>query len=955
MQEIRLEELTKESLSKEPFHCFVVCNHTAPTEELLETIIGSSVKEIDFCGKFAGAWDVVADKVCTKYENDGSRPSDWCVLTCDIVLDEIINHIVLGGLFDVDDDSLKQIIVYDDETLKEFIIKRANQEAKITLEDDRYASEEEQQMSDEEFEEVFIKERLAKERVELDFHTNKSKGEYVTDPYKAVWCANRLSLAGIAVCDNYSVQGYADAQRELLKGKKYLRVLYGMNINGAFVNNINVIAKNQEGKKAIYKYLTHCFTLEDKDITFEKDGITWQTTELQKIISDNRENLLIGLADHSTAMAEAIIMGKEADTNLIREDIADCDYVEISTICTYKKYYPNKSDNEIKNAIKLIIDSAKQENKIVVATSASQYVSKGEYLEYSILYEHNNHKKLSDDYDAHLYTTEEMKYAMDWLDNDELVEEIVVTNTHKVMNMCEDFKPMDNTFHMPYIEDAYDKLESRVVKKMTEIYGTNVDRLITYRLETELKLIEDNGFAPIYMLAAGICDESRAQGYKYSYRGAIGASLVGYLLDISECNPLPPHTICPNCHRVVWNATVASGYDIEPHECRECGHIVKGEGQNIPYQTFMAIDGSRVPDIDLNLDPLFRENIIDVIKKVAPENNIVRAGTVNTIKYKDAAEMVSEFAGDDESVIDNATREDLTRTISSVVVGQGKHAGGYIVVPKDVDINDITPLTKVDGDIVTHLEYHDISDNLYKVDCLEHADPAALRYMELLGLNLDEIDINDPKIYEMLNEDNGTLGIPELGSHYTSFILEKIKPKKFSDLVKISGFAHGTHVWTTNAEELFEKGMPLDELLATRDDVYNVLRFKYDFDENDAYKIMERVRKGKRLEDEQVSLLKEHNVPEWFIESCNKIMYMFPKAHTIIYLINALKFAWVKLYKPAYFYAQYLEFREGETYDVANEMDNRGIKVIDQTKDGEHGHFAVNPENENEVLYIGEC
>ncbi|MDO4941207.1 MAG: hypothetical protein Q4E33_05905, partial [Erysipelotrichaceae bacterium] len=641
---------------------------------------------------------------------------------------------------------------------------------------------------------------------------------------------------------------------------------------------INVIAKNQEGKKAIYKYLTHCFTLEDKDITFEKDGITWQTTELQKIISDNRENLLIGLAYHSTAMAEALMMGKDADINLIREDIADCDYVEIAPICTYKKYYPNKSDNEIKDAIKLIIDSAKQENKLVVATSAPQYVSRGEYLEYSILYEHNNHKKLSDDYDAHLYTTEEMKYAMDWLDNDELVEEIVVTNTHKIMDMCDDFKPMDNTFHMPYIEDAYDKLESRVVKKMTEIYGTNVDRLITYRLETELKLIEDNGFAPIYMLAAGICDESRAQGYKYSYRGAIGASLVGYFLGISECNPLPPHTICPNCHRVVWNATVASGYDIEPHECRECGHIVKGEGQNIPYQTFMSTDGSRVPDIDLNLDPLFRENIVDVIKKVAPNNEVYRAGTVNTIKYKDAAEMVSEFAGDDESVIDNATREDLTRTISSVVVGQGKHPGGYIIVPKDVDINDITPLTKVDGDIVTHLEYHDISDNLYKVDCLEHADPAALRYMELLGLNLDEIDINDPKIYEMLNEDNGTLGIPELGSHYTSFILEKIKPKKFSDLVKISGFAHGTHVWTTNAEELFEKGMPLDELLATRDDVYNVLRFKYDLAENDAYKIMERVRKGKGLEDEQVSLLKEHNVPEWFIESCNKIMYMFPKA-----------------------------------------------------------------------------
>lgn len=1006
MQEIKLEELTIDLLPKEPFQCFIVCNHTAPTEELLETIISSSVKEIDFCGKFAGAWDVVADKVCVKHENDGSRPSDWCVLTCDDSLDNMINHIALGGLFDIDDDSLKNVIVYDDESLKNFIIKRADQEAKITLEDDRYASEEEQKMSDEELEEVFTKERLAKERVELNCHTNMSRNWHgISLPSFILHNAIRKDLAGVAITDIDSVQAYKDTFDYIKthkKHNKFFKPIYGIQLEicqelgKEYMDYVTILCKNNNGKKALYKLLGS-LTLsdsEDRKISFKDEEANGD--RILEFIKNNRDDILVGASCIGNKLIDDVFGEVGLDDALKTPqsfyDLSFYDYIEVAPISVYKSNYfhmwsekhanPEFEDDEIKTAIKSIINLAKKHNKPIVAVSNAYYCVKEQLLTFNLA----NNKNLDENVDLSIRTTEEMKYAFDWLNDDALVEEIVVTNTHKIADMCEDFEPFDNIFHMPYIEDAYDKLESRVVKKMTEIYGTNVDRLITYRLETELKLIKDNGFASIYMLAAGICDESRAQGYKYSYRGAIGASLVGYLLGISECNPLPPHTICPNCHRVVWNATVASGYDIESHECRECGHIVKGEGQNIPYQTFMAIDGSRVPDIDLNLDPLFRENIVDVIKKVAPENNVIRAGTVITRSYRKAAEAVSEFAGDDEGVIDNATRENLIRNVKSVAAGQGKHIGGYIIVPKDIDINDVTPLTTVDGEIVTHFDFVNIKDNFYRMDCLEHPAPSALRYMELLGLNLDEIDINDPKIYEMLNKNLGYLGIPELGSHYTSFILEKVKPKKFSDLVKISGFAHGTHVWTANAEDLLKAGVSLHELPACRDDIYNTLHFKYDIDEKSAYTIMENVRKGKGLNKEQMTLLRENDVPEWFIESCNKIMYMFPKAYTIAYIFIALKFAWIKLYKPAYFYAQYFEFsdeeidisvltkskeeinkqmlslrlgdlekKDIEPYLIAMEMADRGVKLIDKRESDEPGHFAVNPNNENEVLYIGEC
>lgn len=970
------------------FVSYFICNKTLDCKKLLTKLIHAKTSEINAVGKCAGILEDDADKICVEFEENNPGLIDEVCMTTRLYIDSFITWLAFAHCQYFDDEVLSHdpiLLFYDDEDLKNFVLKRVEWMLEDTSTPDPHENEEDYD---------YNKDFALKERVELDCHTNKNKDACLIEPSKAVRGAFSSNLAGIAICDSYSVQAYADAYKEAKRKKKYLRVLYGVSINGAFVNNINVIAKNQEGKKAIYKYLTHCFTLDDKAITYEKDGINWTTTELQKIIDDNRENLLIGLSAYnsSTAMAEAMMMGKEADINLIREDIADCDYVEVAPICTYKKYNSRISDEEIKNAIKLIIDVAKEENKLIVATSVPRYVNDSDYLAYSILYEHNSQMKLPDDYDGHIYTTEEMRYAMDWLNDDALVEEIVVTNTHKIMDMCEDFELNDETYHAPNDEFGgdYVALVTRTALRLHNIYGSKVDPLIQARYDTELKNIRENNTASIYMLSTGIVDEAKSEGYITGTRGSIGATLVGFLLGLTKCNPLPPHYVCPKCHKIVWNATVSDGFDAEPKNCDECGTLMKPDGHNIPYETFMGKDGERSPDIDLNVAPEFREKVVDVIKKVAPNNEVYRAGTLGTIRYKDAAEMVNEFAGEGEEVLNFDTKNELVDTIQKVVQDQGIHSGGFIIVPDGVDINDYTPLTKVDNVICTHNEYHTISDNFYKADILSHADPQCFKFFKDNGLNFDEINILDSKIMELFNPDNELgydyAGIPEFGyggNGKANEIIELVRPKKFSDLVKISTLMRGTNTWNNNGKVLFEQGISLEELLGSRDDVFNTL-IKYGIDRDIAYDVMENVRRGKGLTEEQENLMLEHNVPKWYIESCKKIHYMFPKAHAVGYVTDALNFAWIKLYKPAYFYAQYFELRAKgigidvltktteeieelrdwlvgdsvkqleamkDAYTLAIEMKQKGINVVDKRTNKKPGRFVVNRENENEIFY----
>lgn len=432
---INLENLDINNLKlpDKSFNCFVMCSHTTPNKELLLKLIQGEVMDINVCGKYAGKWEKEVDDICVEYENNGEKPDDWYVLTEGSKLDVFIRFLGYAHHEYYDDEVLKHVpilLFYDDENMKDFVLKRVERLLEETFVLDSHADDENYDYS---------KDYMLKERVELDCHTKRSTNKCTMEPYNASWFAINAKLAGIAICDYYSIQGYIDTYREAKKIKFYnLKVLCGMNVHGAFVNNINVIAKNQEGKKAINKYLTHYSTKGDKKVTFRENGFTWLTTELQQIIDNNRENLLIGLAYHSSAMLEALNNDKDIDVNLISEDIEDCDYVEIAPINTYKLYYPNKTDEEIKKAIRLVIDEAKKQNRLVVATSGPLYADDKEYLEYSALYERNNHKKLPDYYDAHIYTTEEMRFAMDWLDDDAFVEEIVVTNTHKIMDMCED-------------------------------------------------------------------------------------------------------------------------------------------------------------------------------------------------------------------------------------------------------------------------------------------------------------------------------------------------------------------------------------------------------------------------------------------------------------------------------------------------------------------------------------
>lgn len=974
-------DLNTLELPKEEFVCYVICNNTVSNKDLLLKLIQGEVKEINVCGKYAGIWEKEANDVCVEYENNNKKSPDWYVSTGEHELDAFIKFIAFAHCEYYDDEVLSHapiLLFYDDENLKDYVLKRVE----WLLED---TSTRDHHENDEDYD--YDKEFMLKKRVELNFHTNKTNYDNIMSPDKAVWYANRSNLSGIAICDYYSTQGYIEAKKELSRGKKNLRVLYGVNINGAFVNNLNVIARNKKGKKAIYEYLTHHFTKGDKEIILEKDGVEWQTTELQKIIDDNRENLLIGLAYNSDAIDEALNNTRSVDINLIREDIADCDYIEIAPINRYKQLYPDKTEEKIKNAIKLIIDSAKNENKLVVATCAPQYRNHVEYLEYSLLYEHNNHKKLLDDFDAHIYTTEEMKYALDWLNDDAFVEEIVVTNTYKIMDMCEDFELVDKTYHAPY-DTADGNLLALIVRtslRLHSIYGESVDPLIKARYDDELKKIKENKIASIYMLAAGISDEAKFEGYTTGTRGSIGATLIGYLLGITKCNPLPPHYVCPKCHKVVWNATVEDGFDAKPKTCSECGTLMKSDGHKIPYETFMGLCGEKKPDIDLNLAPEFREKIVDVIKKVAPNNKAYRAGAINCISHNEAMQIVNEFAGEDDAIFDEKTKLDIADTLQNVTTGLGVHPGGYFIVPNDVDINDYTPLAKVGDEICTQNDVYDLTNYFYKADLLSHVDPKSFKFFKDNGLDLDEINILDSKVIDMFspNSDLDYIGVPEFGyGSKMAELIETTNPKSFSDLVKVTSLAHGTNVWNNNGEILYAQGVELKDLLGCREDVYNAL-IKYGVDRINAYNIMENVRKGKGLTKEQEDIIKFHNLPKWFIYSCNKIRYMFPKAHAIEYVINALMIAWVKVYKPALFYAQYFNFRTDsyeidtmcksyeqiderinelvidennenliKTLEVVKDMALNGIKLVNTNviKSDSKIEFKINPKNESEIV-----
>ena len=550
---------------------------------------------------------------------------------------------------------------------------------------------------------------------------------------------------------------------------------------------------------------------------------------------------------------------------------------------------------------------------------------------------------------AYLMTTNEMLKEFDFLPEKKAYE-IVVTNSNKVADMFGTVEIVKPGLNPPRMENSVQIIKDTVYGNAHRLYGEVLPEIIATRLDKELTGIINGGYDVIYLIAQRLVENSNAHGYIVGSRGSVGSSLVATFCGITEVNPLPPHYVCPNCKKSLFEIDGVSlvndydsGFDLPERTC-ECGTLMKRQGQNIPFETFLGFNADKTPDIDLNFSGEYQAEAHNYTKVLFGEKNVYRAGTVSTIAEKTAYGFVKGYAEDKGITMRRCEIERLAKGITGIKRTSGQHPGGIIVIPDYKDVFDFTPYQYPAENteaawFTTHFEFHDIEENVLKLDILGHDDPTVLKYLsDDVKIDINDIPLDDRGVISLFNSPealgvtreqikcySGTLGVPEFGTNFVINMLQEIKPQKFADLIKISGLSHGTDVWNGNARDLILDGTcEFSKVIGCRDDIMNYF-ISCGIDKGKSFKMSEFIRKGKVGKEpekwvEYKELLNEHKVPEWYIKSCEKIKYMFPKAHAAAYVINGIRVAWFKLYHPIYYYRVYLSIRE-HSFDI-NAMKN---------------------------------
>ncbi|WP_283620554.1 PolC-type DNA polymerase III [Limosilactobacillus avium] len=601
----------------------------------------------------------------------------------------------------------------------------------------------------------------------------------------------------------------------------------------------------------------------------------------------------------------------------------------------------------IKNMVKLGDDL----NKPVVATGDVHYINPHDGIYRRILINSQggaNPLNRTKRPDVHFRTTDEMLKEFSFLGED-VAQKIVVDNTHKVADMVDDdIRPVKDRLYTPHMKGAEQEIQDRTWHTAKAWYGDPLPKLVKDRVELELNSIVKNGFSVIYLIAQRLVAKSNKDGYLVGSRGSVGSSVVATLSGITEVNPLPPHYRCPKCKYTHFytKGEYSSGFDLPERKCPKCGTLLVKDGHDIPFQTFLGFKGNKVPDIDLNFSGDYQPIAHNYMKVLFGEKNVFRAGTIGTVADKTAYGYVKAFERDNDVQFRGAEEDRLSKGATGVKRTTGQHPAGIIIVPDDMDIYDFTPVQYPADDQdaaweTTHFDFHSIHDNILKMDILGHDDPTMIRALQdLSGVNPKTIPMNDPGVMslfsspkvlgvteEQIQSKTGTLGLPEFGTRFVRGMLNDTHPKNYSQLLQISGLSHGTGVWLDNAQELIKEGTAtIANVIGCRDNIMTDL-IHYGLDSETSFQVMESVRHGRGIPDNWQKKMKEANVPQWYMDSCLKIKYMFPRAHAAAYVLMALRIAYFKVYFPLVYYCAFFSVRADDFDVVAMAHGKEAVKA----------------------------